>query len=125
RAKSMSDVRGIWPATRSTRSCVSCHPCVSPTPENWRAVMRNVIVTGGSRGLGLTTLRKLASAGDRVIAIARRETDALACAIAESKAASKGAIHFRAFDLANLAEIGDLVRSIRGDFGPIYGLVNN
>ena len=87
--------------------------------------MRNVIVTGGSRGLGLCTLRKLAWAGDRVIAIARRKTDALACAMAESETASKGAIHFRAFDLANLTEIGELVRTIRSDFGPIYGLVNN
>jgi len=87
--------------------------------------MRNVIVTGGSRGLGLCTVRKLASAGDRVIAIARRQTDALACAMAESQAQSKGAIHFRPFDLANLAEIGELVRTIRGDFGPIFGLVNN
>ena len=87
--------------------------------------MRNVIVTGGSRGLGLCTVCKLASAGDRVIVIARRQTDALACAIGESQAQSKGAIHFCPFDLANLAEIGELVRTIRGDFGPIFGLVNN
>jgi 3-oxoacyl-[acyl-carrier protein] reductase len=87
--------------------------------------MRNIIVTGGSRGLGLCTSRKLAFSGDRVIAIARRETDALGCAIAESKAACKGAIHFRPFDLANTAEIGELVRTIRSDFGPIFGLINN
>src|SRR5215813_930561 len=98
---------------------------MSRTPASWLAVMRNVIVTGGSRGLGLCTSRKLASAGDRVIVIARRETDPLACAIAESKAACKGAIHFRPFDLANMAQIGELVRTIRSDFGPIFGLVNN
>ena len=33
--------------------------------------MRNVIVTGGSRGLGLAMGSALASAGYRVIAIAR------------------------------------------------------
>ena len=88
-------------------------------------VMRNIIVTGGSRGLGLCTARKLAAAGDRVIAIARRETDELRAAIAESKDASGGAIHFRAFDLADIGGIGELVRDIRADFGPIYGLVNN
>jgi 3-oxoacyl-[acyl-carrier protein] reductase len=98
---------------------------MSQAPANWRAVMRNVIVTGGSRGLGLCTARKLAAAGDRVIAIARRESEELHCAVAESKAASAGAIEFRAFDLANVAGIGELVRGIRTDFGPIYGLVNN
>lgn len=87
--------------------------------------MRNVIVTGGSRGLGLCTARKLAAAGDRVIAIARRESEEVLSAAAESKAASAGAIHFRAFDLANIADIGELVRGIRTEFGPIYGLVNN
>jgi len=33
--------------------------------------MRNVIVTGGSRGLGLAIATQLASTGYRVIAIAR------------------------------------------------------
>jgi len=33
--------------------------------------MRNVIVTGGSRGLGLGLARRLAAAGYRVIALAR------------------------------------------------------
>src|ERR1700694_5345575 len=98
---------------------------MSQAPASWRAAMRNIIVTGGSRGLGLCTARKLAAAGDRVIAIARRESEELRSAVAESKAASAGAIHCRAFDLANVAGIGELVRGIRTDFGPIYGLVHN
>ena len=36
--------------------------------------MRNVIVTGGSRGLGLGMVRVLSSAGYNVIAIARQES---------------------------------------------------
>ncbi len=36
--------------------------------------MRNVIVTGGSRGLGLGIARRLVCEGYRVIAVARRET---------------------------------------------------
>ena len=35
------------------RSCVSCRRSTSPSPARWLAAMRNVIVTGGSRGLGL------------------------------------------------------------------------
>ena len=82
--------------------------------------MRNVIVTGGSRGLGLEITRKLADAGYCVIAIARSESAAL-----RNAAAGPGVVHFRACDLAELAAIPNLVAGIRKDFGPIFGLVNN
>lgn len=85
--------------------------------------MPNVIVTGGSRGLGLAIARTLAAAGYRVIAIARSESAELRAA--SEAAPGPGAIEFRACDLAETPGIGALVRSIRGDFGPIYGLVNN
>jgi len=87
--------------------------------------MLNVIVTGGSRGLGLGIARKLSSAGYRVIAIARRKSDQLASAIKEMGHAQETALHFRPFDLANISEIPVLVKGLRKDFGPIHGLVNN
>jgi 3-oxoacyl-[acyl-carrier protein] reductase len=86
--------------------------------------VRNVIVTGASRGLGLEMARTLAAAGYRVLAIARTGTDALAEA-GRALAGSAGAIEFRACDLAATEHIAPLVRSLRADFGPIYGLVNN
>jgi 3-oxoacyl-[acyl-carrier protein] reductase len=85
--------------------------------------MRNVIVTGGSRGLGLAIGRTLRAAGYSVIAVARKESDQLRAAMEEPAAA--GALHFRAFDLTDTAGIPDLVRGIRKDLGPVYGLVNN
>jgi 3-oxoacyl-[acyl-carrier protein] reductase len=88
--------------------------------------MRNVIVTGGSRGIGLGIACKLASAGYRVIAIARHSSAPLAAAIREASAAgAAGALEFRAFDLSDTAGIAPLVREIRRDAGPIFGLVNN
>jgi 3-oxoacyl-[acyl-carrier protein] reductase len=87
--------------------------------------MRNVVVTGGSRGLGLGMARKLAAAGYRVVAIARQMNDQLASAIAETEQAQQGAVHFLPFDLANIEAIAGLVQTIRKDFGAIYGLVNN
>jgi len=87
--------------------------------------MRNVIVTGGSRGLGLGIARKLAGGGDRVIAIARRSTDQLAAAMAEAKRAQAGALHFVPFDFGDVDDIPELVKNLRREFGPIYGLVNN
>ena len=87
--------------------------------------MPNVIVTGGSRGLGLGIARKLATAGYGVIAIARQESEELASAMLEVKRSQSGALHFRQFDLGRIPDIPDLVRALRKEFGSIYGLVNN
>ncbi len=84
--------------------------------------MRNVIVTGGSRGLGLAIARRLRDAGYCVIAIARQESDGLAAAMQEDGA---GALHFRSFDLGEISGIAGLVKGLRKEWGPIYGLVNN
>ena len=86
--------------------------------------MRNVIVTGGSRGLGLGIARTLVGTGYRVIAIARRQSDELTAAIGDA-GGDQGALRFWPFDLAKVADIANLVKAIRKEFGPIYGLVNN
>jgi 3-oxoacyl-[acyl-carrier protein] reductase len=85
----------------------------------------NVIVTGGSRGLGLAIGRKLAKAGYHVIAIARREGVELAAAAVEIEREQHGRLHFKQFDLADVAGIHELVKGLRKEFGPIFGLVNN
>lgn len=87
--------------------------------------MRNVIVTGGSRGLGLGIACKLASAGYRVIALARKESEQLTSAMNLAGQATPGSFHFVPFDLANIDEISSLVKNLKKEFGPIYGLVNN
>ena len=87
--------------------------------------MHNVIVTGGSRGLGLGIARKLSGAGYRVIAVARKENSDLTAAMQEAELANPGSFHFVPFDLAAIESIPELARKLRKDFGPIYGLVNN
>ncbi len=84
--------------------------------------MRNVVVTGGSRGIGLAIARRLASAGYNVVAVARRESDELRHALRE---AGEDRLHFVAFDLSEVEGIPDLVKRLRTNFGAIYGLVNN
>jgi 3-oxoacyl-[acyl-carrier protein] reductase len=86
--------------------------------------VRNVIVTGASRGLGLEISRTIAAAGYRVLAIARASTDELKEA-ARVSVSSGGAIEFRTCDLSDPLQISPLVRSLRAEFGPFYGLVNN
>jgi 3-oxoacyl-[acyl-carrier protein] reductase len=87
--------------------------------------MHNVVVTGGSRGIGLAIARRLAAAGYNVIAIARRESDELRDATREIVKQGRGGLKFRAFDLSEIDAIPAFVKSLRDEFGAIYGLVNN
>jgi 3-oxoacyl-[acyl-carrier protein] reductase len=84
--------------------------------------MRNVLVTGGSRGIGLSIVRKLAASGFNVIAVARRKSDELRAAISEAK---QDNLHFRACDLSAVDTIPAFVKQMRDEFGAIYGLINN
>ena len=87
--------------------------------------MRNVIVTGASRGLGLAITESLAASGYRVLAIARSssgELQALSTAAAQSRL---GAVQFYPFDLLEIAAMPQFVRRLRKEAGPLYGLVNN
>jgi 3-oxoacyl-[acyl-carrier protein] reductase len=87
--------------------------------------MHSVIVTGGSRGLGLGIARRLTGEGYRVIALARKETNQLTSAMREADRDHPGSFHFVPFDLAQIEDISTLVKTVRKKFGPIYGLVNN
>ncbi len=87
--------------------------------------MRNVLITGGSRGLGLATAQVLAAAGYRVIAVARKNSEELQEASREAAGRGQGAIEFRAFDLNEIGQMSAFVRALKTDFGPLYGLVNN
>jgi 3-oxoacyl-[acyl-carrier protein] reductase len=88
-------------------------------------MMRNVVVTGGSRGLGLGIVRRLAAEGYRAVAIARQMNDQLASTMERAEQSHPGSLHFMPFDLGDIQHIPDLVKKIHKDFGPIYGLVNN
>ncbi|SHL11875.1 3-oxoacyl-[acyl-carrier protein] reductase [Bradyrhizobium lablabi] len=87
--------------------------------------MHNVVVTGGSRGIGLAIARRLATAGYHVIAVARRESDELRDAIGDVIKQGRGGLKFRPFDLSEVDAIPSFVKSLRDEFGAIYGLVNN
>jgi 3-oxoacyl-[acyl-carrier protein] reductase len=88
-------------------------------------IKRNVVVTGGSRGLGLAVARRLAGAGYGVVAIARKTSDQLSAAMQENADASAGSLDFVAFDLGDTQGIPKLASTLRKQFGTVYGLVNN
>jgi 3-oxoacyl-[acyl-carrier protein] reductase len=87
--------------------------------------MRNVVVTGGSRGIGLGIARRLIETGFRVIAIARKESHELVEAMREAEGTHPGSLRFVPFDLAQIESIPEFVKGLRKEVGPIYGLVNN
>ena len=81
---------------------------------------RNVLVIGGSRGVGLAIAKRLAADGFRVFALARKESAGLKAAIA-----AQPLIGFVPYDLLEIDGIPDLVRELKAEHGPFYGLVNN
>jgi len=87
--------------------------------------MRNVIVTGASRGLGLAIAEALAASGYRVLAIARSASPELEAIAATAAQAGAGAVQFYPFDLLEVSGMAQLVSRLRHEAGPLYGLVNN
>jgi 3-oxoacyl-[acyl-carrier protein] reductase len=82
---------------------------------------RLVVVTGASRGLGLAMAETLAADGFRVVALARRPSEALEAA----QVAAPGRIAFVPADLGEIDALQALTQRIRAEHGPVYGLVNN
>ena len=87
--------------------------------------MHNIIVTGGSRGIGLAIGRRLAQAGYNVVAVARRSSEELDAARHDAQRSGTGAIHFVPLDLGDIDAIPEFVRAVRKEHGQIFGLVNN
>jgi 3-oxoacyl-[acyl-carrier protein] reductase len=69
--------------------------------------------------------QRLSNSGFRVIAVARTMSAELTAAQRSANEGASGAIEFRACDLSKLESIAPLVKQVRNDFGPLYGLVNN
>jgi 3-oxoacyl-[acyl-carrier protein] reductase len=84
--------------------------------------MRSVLVSGGTRGVGLAVAHRLAKDGFAVYAIGRKPSEALDKAAAELPA---GQLNFVPFDLLNVGVIPDLIREMKAQHGPFYGLINN
>jgi len=84
---------------------------------------KTVLITGGSRGLGLLLARELAREGAR-IAICARDPAELERAQADLN--QRGADVFaRPCDVTDLAQVNEMVQAVGDRFGPIDVLINN
>jgi len=79
-----------------------------------------VVVTGGTRGLGLSISKKLVSIGYKVIVVGRKQSD-------ECKEWLESTEHaiFEPYDFINTAGIHAFSKDIIKKYGRPYGLVNN
>lgn len=92
-------------------------------PELFSLEGRTILVTGASRGLGLTIARGLAAAGARVI------LNATNAGLLEQRKqefiASGAACETYAFDITDARAVAQAVDAIEAEVGPLDGLVNN
>ncbi|HVV83002.1 MAG TPA: SDR family NAD(P)-dependent oxidoreductase [Kofleriaceae bacterium] len=81
-----------------------------------------VLVTGGSRGLGLVLARQLLACGARVAICAR---DAAELQRAHDDLAPRGTVLALSCDITRPGQVVDLIETVRARLGPIDVLVNN
>lgn len=89
-----------------------------PTQHDFQK--RIVVVTGGARGLGFATAKRLIDSNAKVV-ITDLEEDALAKAAVELGENA----YYRIQDVSDYAATPALVDDIEKNIGPIFGLVNN
>lgn len=83
--------------------------------------MNTVVVTGGTRGLGLGIVRRLLAEGYRVVAVGRSRTAELGQLLEEQSPR----LAFEPYDFNDLAGIHAFATHLAQSHGPVYGLVNN
>lgn len=85
--------------------------------------MKNVLITGATRGLGLATTSRLVADGWHVIATGRKLSPELKTLIEQGTGTGK--ISFLELDLSQTASIGDIVTGVTRAYGSLDALVNN
>src|SRR5262245_53965194 len=90
--------------------------------RRWDLAGRTVLVTGGSRGLGLVLARQLMQAG-ALVAVCARDADTLERARAELS--QQGRVLALTCDVTRESEVERLVGQVSAQLGPIDALINN
>ncbi|NQU58606.1 MAG: SDR family oxidoreductase [Rhodospirillales bacterium] len=82
---------------------------------------RIVLISGGSRGLGLSLSEKLLSQGYRVVGFSRKKSKE----VEKLTRANKNNYWFFEADLSDHDQLKALVKRVETEIGPLFGLVHN
>lgn len=83
--------------------------------------MKIIVITGGTRGLGLAVAKRLLQDDYQVIALGR----SLSPDLQKLQQEYADRLFFKAYDFNDIAGIHSLAQSLAKEHGRIYGLVNN
>lgn len=114
---------GFWWATALGIGAVAAYTLLEKKRSNESFQDKVVLITGGSRGLGLILARNFADEGAKVAVCAR---DAEEVQRAKEDLRNRGAEVFAAVcDVRNQSEVNDLIETVCNYYGQIDVLVNN
>lgn len=91
----------------------------------WTIQGKNIVVTGGTGGIGLATARGLAARGAQIIIVGRDENRGKDAASRIQKDTGNKMVTFVQADLSSQAEIRRLAQNIMAHYGQLHVLVNN
>lgn len=94
-------------------------------PGAFRYAGKSVIVTGGSRGLGLAFAEHLLREGAKVTIVARDFEELQRAELLLARSASPGSLEAIAADVTDLDDLRDVFEMVKNRFGAIDVLVNN
>lgn len=80
---------------------------------------KTILITGGSRGIGLACARRFLDAG-ATVALCARNPERL-----EAASQELGGAHGYPADVSDSAQVNALFKTVRDAHGPLYGLINN
>ncbi len=86
---------------------------------------KTVVVTGGNSGIGLVTVRQLASQGARVILACRRPEEGERARAGILADGARGTVEVAPLDLASLDSVRGFARSFLASSDALHALVNN
>ena len=94
-------------------------------PEYYKNVILKILVTGGNRGIGRATAKKLLMEGHDVVIVARDKTQGEAAVSDLKKETGNSKIAFLQGDLSNIESCKNLVEQIKSEHPDIKVLINN
>lgn len=89
------------------------------------ATRKRVLITGGTRGIGFSTAKKLCERGYHVLLTGRTQASADEAAARIRSEVSGGAVEGLALDLGSLESVRSLGRAQAADEAPLEVLINN